>query len=219
MKKFITKTILILLLATGITACSNDYFDVNTPSGAVQPEQLRMSDLLAPVIHSTLEGQRSGELAFGNYVQNFVSQGGGAAGETEAAGLWNQVYLFILPNLKVIKEKSIALDAPHFGAVSDILTAINLGIAADTWDNIPFSQATLGQENLSPAFDTQQEIYTEIFALLDNKPKIAKVVTDFPEPDSPTIPKISFSFRLKEMLWTTSFISFLDGNDILKFFI
>lgn len=167
MKKFITKTIVTLLFAVGITACSSDYFDVNTPSGTVQPEQLRMSDLLAPVIHSTLEGQRSGELAFGNYVQNFVSQGGGAAGETEAAGLWNQVYLFILPNLKVIKEKSVAQNAPHFGAVADILTAINLGIATDTWDNIPFSQASLGLDNLSPAFDTQEQIYTQIFTLLD----------------------------------------------------
>ena len=167
MKKFITKTLLIVLLAVGITACSDDYFDVNTPSGTAQPEQLRMSDLMAPVIHSTLEGQRSAELTFGNYAQNFVSSGGGAAGQTEASGLWSQVYLYILPNIKAIKEKAAAEGAIHYGAVADILTAINIGIAADTWDNVPYKEAAQGQENLFPSFDSQESIYNEIFLLLD----------------------------------------------------
>jgi hypothetical protein len=169
MKKLITKTMTLALLVVLISACSDAYFDVNTPSGTVQPEQLRMSDLLAPVIHSTMEGQRSAELTFGNYAQNFVGQGGTASGETTASGLWNQVYLYILPNLKIIKEKAAIEGATHYNAVADILIAINLGIATDTWGNIPYSEASLGAgENLFPTFDTQQAIYTEIFALLDN---------------------------------------------------
>ena len=36
--------------------------------------------------------------------------------------------------------------------------------------------------------------------LLGNKPKIAKEETDFPDPDSPTIPNISFLFRPYEIL-------------------
>lgn len=168
MKKFITKTILIGILLVVATACSEEYFDVNTPSGTAQPEQLRMSDLLAPVIYRSVTGQRSAELTFGNYVQNFVSQDGGAAGETSVSGLWSNVYLYSLPNLKTIKEKAAAEGATHYAAVADILTAINLGIATDTWDNIPYSQAAFGQDNLFPAFDTQQSVYTEIFALLDN---------------------------------------------------
>lgn len=168
MKKFITKSILILVLAIGFTACSDNYFNINTPSGTAQPEQLRMSDLLAPIIHSTMEGQYSAELTFGNYTQNFVGQGGTASGETTASGLWSQVYLYNLPNLKVIKEKAAAIGATHYAAVADILTALNIGIATDTWDNIPYSQANQGQENLYPIFDTQESIYTEIFKLLDN---------------------------------------------------
>ena len=167
MKKFITKILLIVLLAVGITACSDDYFDVNTPSGTAQPEQLRMSDLMAPVIHSTLEGQLSAELAFGNYAQNFVSQGGGAAGQTSVSGLWSQIYLYILPNIKVIKEKAAAEGAIHYGAVADILTAINIGIGTDTWDNIPYTKATEAPQNLFPTFDSQELIYSEIFILLD----------------------------------------------------
>jgi len=150
-----------------ISSCSDDYFNVNVPAGTADEAELRMNDLLAPIIHSTMEAQRSAELVFGNYVQNFVSQEGGAAGETEAAGLWNQVYLFILPNLNVIQRKVDETGAIHYGAVADILKAINLGIATDTWDNIPYSEAAKGQENLSPSFDTQEQIYNDIFSLLD----------------------------------------------------
>lgn len=39
-----------------------------------------------------------------------------------------------------------------------------------------------------------------------NSPSIANDDTDFPEPDSPTIPKISFSSRWYEMLCITSFL-------------
>ena len=167
MKKQITKSLLLICMIIGITACSEDYFDVNTPSGTVDEADLRMNDLLGPVIHSTMEGQYSAELTFGNYVQNFVSQEGGAVGETTASGLWLQIYLYILPNVKVIKTKVEAEGAIHFGAVTDIVTAINLGIATDTWDNIPYSQANLGPDNLFPEFDTQEMIYAEIFNLLD----------------------------------------------------
>ena len=129
MKNNIIKTGILSLLLVAQVSCSDDYFDVNTPSNTATLEELRMQDLMAPVIHSTMEGQRSAELAFGNYVQNFVSTGGGAAGQTEASGLWSQVYLYILPNLKAIKEKAAEANATHIGAISDILTAINLGIA------------------------------------------------------------------------------------------
>jgi hypothetical protein len=141
MKKIITKTIIGLTLIVGVIGCSDSYFDVNTPSGTVDVEQLRMNDLLAPIIHSTMEGQRSAELTFGNYVQNFVGQGGTASGETTVSGLWSQIYLYILPNIKIIKEKAAEKNATHFAAITDILTAINLGIATDTWNNIPYSEA------------------------------------------------------------------------------
>ncbi|RAJ09031.1 SusD/RagB family nutrient-binding outer membrane lipoprotein [Arenibacter echinorum] len=168
MKNNIIKTGILSLLLVAQISCSDDYFDVNTPSNTATLEELRMQDLIAPVIHSTMEGQRSAELAFGNYVQNFVSTGGGAAGQTEASGLWSQVYLYILPNLKAVKEKAAESNAAHIGAISDILIAVNLGIATDTWDNIPYSDATDGPDNNFPTFDTQESIYTEIFTLLNS---------------------------------------------------
>ncbi len=168
MKKNILKITTMLLLILAVTSCSDEYFDVNTPAGTATEEELSMSDLLGPVIHSTMEGQRSAEIVFGNYAQNFVGQGGTAAGRTSISGLWSQVYLYILPNVKVIKEKAVENNATHYAAVADILTAINIGIATDSWDNIPYSEAANGPINNFPKFDTQEQIYQNIFNLLDN---------------------------------------------------
>lgn len=167
MKTYIKRTIALIMIVA-LSACSEDYFDVNRPSNTASLDQLRMNDLIAPVIHSTMEGQYSAEQAFGNYTQYFVGQGGTAVGLTEASGLWSQVYLYILPNIMSIKEKATAEGAIHINAVADILTAINIGIATDTWDNIPYSEASQSPENNFPGFDTQETIYNEVFALLDN---------------------------------------------------
>ena len=157
-----------ILLILSFGSCGEDYFDVNTPSGTAEEDQIGVSDLFAPVLLRTVEGQFSAELTFGNYTQYFVGQGGSAAGETTASGLWRNIYLNVLPNTKIIKEKALSVDATHYAAVADIITALNLGIAADTWDNVPFKNATEGQENTSPTFDSQEAVYDKIFSLLDS---------------------------------------------------
>ncbi|HKJ48937.1 MAG TPA: SusD/RagB family nutrient-binding outer membrane lipoprotein [Christiangramia sp.] len=159
--------IIYVVLLLGLFSCSEDYFDVNRPSGTADVEQLRINDLLAPVIYHTVQGQYSAELSYGNYVQNFAGQGGTAAGETTAAGLWNNVYLYALPNIETIKDKADETGATHYAAIADILKAINLGIATDSWDFIPLSQASLGEDNLFPDFDSQENVYSVIFDLLD----------------------------------------------------
>ncbi len=166
--KNILKTTCIALLILSTGSCSDEYFDVNTPSGAAQEEELRMKDLMAPVIYRTIQGQNSAESDFGNYTQYFVFQGGVATGETSASGLWTNFYLYALPNILTIKEKAAALGATRYTAVADILTAINLGLVTDTWDNVPYSQAASGVQNTTPSFDSQQAVYTSIFSLLDN---------------------------------------------------
>ena len=159
--------IIYIVLLLGLFSCSKDYFDVNRPSGTAEVEQLRINDLLAPVIFHTVEGQYSAELSFGNYVQNFAGQGGTAAGETTAAGLWADVYLYSLPNIEVIKDKAAESGATHYAAIADILKAVNLGMATDSWDYVPLAEASLGDANLFPDFDSQENVYSAVFDLLD----------------------------------------------------
>ncbi len=166
--KNILKTIAVLFLITLVSGCGKDFFDVNTPTSATDAANLSMNDLLGPVIYHTIYAQYDAERVFGNYVQNFVLQGGSSAGATSIAGTWSNVYLYILPNINVIRDKAKAVGATHFDAVAQILTAMNLGLATDSYENIPYSEAAKFSDNFTPAFDKQETIYNDIFSLLDN---------------------------------------------------
>lgn len=166
--KNILKTIAVVFLIVLISGCSKDYFDVNTPTSAVSASQLRMNDLLAPIIVHTIYSQYDAERSFGNYAQNFYGEGGVAADHTTVSGVWSSLYLYILPNLKVIRDKAKAAGATHFDAVAQILTAINIGLATDCYENIPYSEAALASDNFTPGFDTQESVYNSIFSLLNS---------------------------------------------------
>lgn len=48
-------------------------------------------------------------------------------------------------------------------AIARILKAYTYQQITDRWGDIPYSQALKGSENFSPAFDKQQDIYTDLF--------------------------------------------------------
>ncbi len=160
---------LLIVLTGGLTllGCSSDYFDVNTPSGAATEDQLRMNDLLGPSIYHTVLAQYWAERSFGNYTQYFTGQTGEALGQTEIASTWSNTFLYALPNLKVIWEKAEDQQAIHFRGVTKVLIAVNLGLATDSYGNIPYTEASMGVENTKPVFDEQELIYTIISDLLD----------------------------------------------------
>jgi len=167
MKKLIKTFTILTVILFGFAACSDSYYDVNTPADAVSYDQLDMKDLMGPVLYNTLLAQYSTTNVFGNYSQYFGGYGNAAAGRTELSGTWNYVYLYVLPNIKVIKEKAVAQNAKHYEAVALIIEAANLGLATDCWDAIPYSQASKPSEFPHPDFDSQEQIYADVFVLLD----------------------------------------------------
>lgn len=167
MKIFIKNTILLLSLLI-LISCSDEYFDVNTPSGSATEDQLRMSDLIGPATFETFQAQYWAERSLGNYSQYFTGQGGGAIGQTSISGTWSAFYLQSLPNLNIIISKAQTENARHFEAVAKILISVNLGLVADSYNNIPYSEAGQGVDNPQPSFDTQEEIYNSIIELLND---------------------------------------------------
>ncbi|WP_431122037.1 SusD/RagB family nutrient-binding outer membrane lipoprotein [Flagellimonas flava] len=161
------RKILVISIAPMVFGCSKDYFDVNTPTGSATKEQVAMNDLLGPAIYHTVQAQYFAERAFGNFTQYFTYQGGGSEEPTSIPSTWSNIYLEALPNLNTILAKAEETNSNHFGGVAKILIAVNLGIATDSYGNIPYSEASQGSENLKPTFDDQESIYASINTLLD----------------------------------------------------
>lgn len=67
----------------------------------------------------------------------------------------------------LIKEAEASNADPRYAAIARILLAHNLGLATSFWGDIPYSEAFAGDENLYPAYDTQESIYAQIIQLLE----------------------------------------------------
>ena len=82
---------------------------------------------------------------------------------------WYGIYTGALVNIKSLIDK--AGDAnPYYRGIGEVLKAMNLGIATDTWGDVPDKGASNGAtgttDALNPAFDAQQAIYTDIQSIL-----------------------------------------------------
>lgn len=83
--------------------------------------------------------------------------------------LWGDVYADALQDAKQILLQTIVSgqESYHFVGVVQVLQAVILGYSTDVWNSIPWSQAMMGSENLTPEFDSQEQVYAAIQDLLD----------------------------------------------------
>jgi len=167
MKKVLLKITLSIFLVGFMTSCGDEYFDVNTPSDTFTEDDLTMDDLLGQVLFRTVSAQYWASRSFGNYVQYFTGQGGTIIGQTSVSSVWSNTYLYSLPNLNTIISKAQASGSAHYEGVAKVLIAINMGLVADTYGNAPYSSAALGTADPQPGFDSQESIYQNIDALLN----------------------------------------------------
>lgn len=169
--KYTYKIIAIVAISLTVFGCSNDYFDVDKPVTGLNFEDLALKDMLTPSIYYTFKAQTTAAQSIGMFSQhlaNVTATGADIHGETTADAVWNDLYLRSMSNLKQLEKKAILLNASHYKGISHVLLAINLGLATDSWGNVPYSQAFQGPDNFTPVYDSQQAIYVEINSLLTN---------------------------------------------------
>ncbi|MCC5946031.1 MAG: SusD/RagB family nutrient-binding outer membrane lipoprotein [Bernardetiaceae bacterium] len=174
MKKF-SIYILLALLALTHTACEKQFLEGYEDSPNV-PQDVPMSSLLTQaevmtyfvygddiarnisVVMQQMTGADRQFLALNRYV----------IGGTDFDPTWEfNAYSGALNDLRIIREKAEESNSPHYKGVAAVLTVMNLGILTDCFGDIPYSEAFQGNENLTPKYDTQEEIYNSMFALLD----------------------------------------------------
>lgn len=81
---------------------------------------------------------------------------------------WANIYENVLNELHIARASSIEQEFNHFEGIIDIMEAFTLMMATDVWDDIPYSEAVQGINNINPKFDEQSFLYATINDLLDN---------------------------------------------------
>lgn len=176
MKKSILKITLLATLLLEFSACDTvDFGDTNVDPDATT--QVISSGLLT---YAEAQVGSAVTADIGNHYVQYLS----AITYTEASRYgtrnWDIDYLYYSPliNLQTIidvntnEETALAQAAYGFNdnqiAVAKLLKAYFFQFATDRWGMIPYSEALLGLENTTPAFDSQEAIYLSLFEEIDD---------------------------------------------------
>ena len=80
-------------------------------------------------------------------------------------------YYGILRNVDEMYNKAVDMELEFHQGVALVIKSYVFGLITDIWGDAPYSHALKGEqggeENLKPAFDTQEDIYTGILADLE----------------------------------------------------
>ena len=84
---------------------------------------------------------------------------------------WNNCYRIIGISRDILSKTSETGQEPSnfiTRGITQILFAYNMAVVTDMWGDVPFDDAGLGTANLKPKYESQQDIYPKIIALLDD---------------------------------------------------
>ena len=87
----------------------------------------------------------------------------------DQSGEWDRLYLSIR-DAKELEMIAVESSLPSYEAVSLIMQSWMFQILTDMWGDVPFSEAILAgtdEMNFTPAYDSQQDIYTGLLANLE----------------------------------------------------
>lgn len=162
------KIYLVLLTCFFLGGCNKFDDDINTnpnrPSMASGTQLIANAALSLPSLSSSPLGEFHAQyLAETQYPGASLYPDGGIS--------FYSLYQGPLMNLEtVLTSRTLsAVEGPVNNqlAVAKILKAYFFWHITDRWGDVPFSQALKGAENFTPAYDTQESIYMNLFELLE----------------------------------------------------
>lgn len=170
MKKIIYQYSYLVVALMMVTACE-DYLGGETNIDPNRVSDVTLEALLPSSIAATSESHY--QVAFetsqvAQHMADYFAAGADIHEVFRIGGGWTNIYLRAMANAKRIQQQAEEQNAPHYAGIAKIIQAINLGLATDNWENVPFTEAFQGAEELTPEYDTQQAIYETIIPELLN---------------------------------------------------
>ena len=206
--KNIFKYLILALSIVAISSCSDDIMDeINKDLNNSENAESKL--LLPSVIVETAFGTASTDIAW--YSSVYVEHSAGTFGQLQTAdnrtgcreaSLFNNSWNSVYSNLMVLKDITTkcspsGTEPKNFITlgISQVLTAYNLAVLTDMWGQVPWSQALQGAGNYQPKYDKQQEIYNNIFAMLDS------AIVNFGKTNSVNIAKYDLIYGGDKAKW------------------
>jgi hypothetical protein len=158
-----------------LTACEKDWLDVN-----VDPENPTSSTaaLTLPSGIAVAAYTLGNQLQFtGNFwAQHWTESYAASQYENldryqvtanEYDRPWQYLYAGTLEDFAFVSRTTADGDSSNYGAIADILSAYTFQVLVDGFDQIPFSKALQGNNNLFPEYDKGEDVYTGLIPIID----------------------------------------------------
>lgn len=168
MKKSIFKYLIFAGLAFTAVSCGRNFDEINTDDSKIyEPE---VSSFLAPLQYNmaSVGYLRANDFTF-DIMQvslDFPNEGNTLSRynitENTGAGFWNNSYKWI-KQIYEMKKAAISSNDKNYEAIALVLNAWVYSNLTDTYGDIPFTEASRLDEEISqPKFDRQKDIYVQL---------------------------------------------------------
>lgn len=167
------KNIIVLFILVGSFFSCEDLSEVNINPNGVQPELVNPNLIMPTILTETAKLYLNlGYQDIAGVVQHTQKDAwsGGHNDYDWSSQSWSSNY-DILRNNALFYDRAVTLDLEFHQGVALVMKAFNFGLITDLWSDAPYTNALQGEvggtENILPAFDSQEVIYTGILADLD----------------------------------------------------
>lgn len=81
--------------------------------------------------------------------------------------IWSAMYAVVLRDLKGVRDLARQSGDSMYVGVSQILMAYTFSVLTDMYGDIPFTEALQDEQNLTPRYDRQEEIYPALISMIE----------------------------------------------------
>lgn len=163
-----------LLLTIMITSCNED-LDINTdPNTPIGVDKSFVLTAAQASIATTMGGSLTN---LGGFLAQYHTQAPSAAQYLDidtynmdadfANRLWTELYAGALNDLKYVKNTSMDEGDTGSYLIATVLEAYTFQVLTDLFGSVPYTEALLSSENISPAPDAGETIYPALIASID----------------------------------------------------
>lgn len=179
--KLKTGMMLLGAFTIALTSCKKDFEEINTDPNNPNLEQLNPK-LVFPAAVISSAGRIGGDLAIvGGFWSQYYTQGTTASqyknvdafnltrtfGNTNRGVAWIELFSGALNDYHYIINRSRELNDWNYYLMGTVMKAYTYQVLVDLYDQVPYSEAFKGAENLEPRFDDGYSIYNGLLAEID----------------------------------------------------
>ncbi len=166
----LARTAVFVGLVWAAASCTDGLTDINTNPNA--PTDVPARFLLPQAIQNPVQAAfGTGQMLqhTGIWPQHFVQiqYPDEEQGEVRASSMesyWTRYYSGGLKDIQLVMEKGIEAGDANIEGVARIWKSWIFHVVTDLWGDVPYGEALIGEENTTPVYDVQPEIYDGLFA-------------------------------------------------------